>query len=208
MEVSGLRGLKQLGGKDAGGAGTPRDRRRQLPGVGRCRWARSGGSRWSREPPPPPWAGGAFISAGLVAVTQRRESCWGLSPPQGLPGPGPCHTPPPRWLVPRAWLARRAAGSSVSPRSPWSSMLLSPLVADAPVPCIPLVTESSVPAVPFYPSGHLTKAPVTSVSLVTDAPVLSYPRCHCPLRLYGFVLRGSAGCKGTRVAVGTCHQHP
>lgn len=41
---------------------------------------------------PPPWARGGFISAGLVAVTQRRESCWGLSPPQGLPGRGPCHT--------------------------------------------------------------------------------------------------------------------
>lgn len=68
---------------------------------------------------PPPWARGAFSSAGLVAVTQRRESCWGLSPPQGLPGRGPCHT----LLLGGLFLARDPAGSSVSP-----------LVTDAAVP--------------------------------------------------------------------------
>lgn len=148
---------------------------------------------WQQMEPgtfPLPWARRGFGSAGLVAVTQRRESCWGLSPPQGLPGPGPCHTLL-RGLFPRARLAQDAGGSSGSPRSLWSPMLLSPRVTDAPVPCISLVTEASVPvvinaAVPFYPSGHLTNAPVTSVSLslmllspfipvVTDASVPSVP---------------------------------
>lgn len=74
-------------------------------------------------PPPSLRRGLAGVSRalGLVAVTQRRESCWGLSPPQGLPGRGRCHTLLGSLLV----LAR--LGSSVSPASLWSPMLLSPL---------------------------------------------------------------------------------
>lgn len=56
--------FKAIRGSGAGGAGTQRDRWRQLPGVGRCRWARSGGSRWRREPSPRPGLAGLSAAPG------------------------------------------------------------------------------------------------------------------------------------------------
>lgn len=180
---------------------------------------------------PPALGSRGFHQRGAGGGDSAARVLLGTVTASGTAWPWPLSHAPPRWLVLRAWLARDPAGSSVSPRSLWSPMLLSPLVTDArvpciplvtnpPVPCIPLVTGASVPlitnaAVPFYPSGHLTNAPVTSVSLVTVASVPFYlrgQRCLCPLHPCGheagFVPRGSAGCEGTPGAVGTCHQAP
>lgn len=98
---------------------------------------------------PPPWARGALSSAGLVAVTQRRESCWGLSPPQGLPGRGPCHTlllgglfPELGWpVIQPAPLCPLWSPMLLSPVSLWSLMLLSLLSPVLLSPFIPLVTS-------------------------------------------------------------------
>lgn len=57
------------------GAFPPPSLRRGLAGVDSQGWTRRG-----------------FVSARLVVVTQRRESCWGLSLPRGQPGRGLCHT--------------------------------------------------------------------------------------------------------------------
>lgn len=179
---------------------------------------------------PPPWARGGFISAGLVAVTQRRESCWGLSPPQGLPGRGPCHT----LLLGGSFSELGWPGIQPAPLCPlgpsghqcscplWSLMLVFPVSLWSPILLSPvslwsLVLLSLLSPMLLSPFIPLVTSPMllSPLSLVTVASVPFYPcgqRCLCPLHPCGheagFVPRGSAGCKGTPSAVGTCHQAP
>lgn len=151
---------------------------------------------------PPPWARGGFISAGLVAVTQRRESCWGLSPPQGLPGRGPCHTlllggsfselgwpgiqpaplcplgpsghqcSCPLWSLMLVFPVSLWSPILLSPVSLWSLVLLSLLSPMLLSPFIPLVTSPMLLS-PLSLWSLLLLSPF--ISVVSDASVPSIP---------------------------------
>lgn len=123
-------------------------------GVGRCWWARAGGSRWSREPSPVGWRG---LHQRWAGGRDSAESCWGPSPPWGPPGRGPCHTLLGGSFSRLGWHGIQL--TLVSPQSLWSLVLLSlcPLVTDACVPASlwslmlvslhPLVADACVPSV-------------------------------------------------------------
>lgn len=102
-----------------------------------------------------------------MVVTQRRESCWGLSPPRGQPGRGLCHTFLGGLFSRFSWHRVQLASLCVlCPPVTDASVLCLPLVTDTPVPCVPMVTDAPVPRVPM-----VTYAPVPCVPLVSVAPV-------------------------------------
>lgn len=127
--------------------------------AGRCWWARSGGSRWRREPSPCRGLGGSDSAARVLLGTVTAS---------GTAWPGTVsHTPLLCGLITGC---SRLLGVPCVPLVSGAPVPCAPLVTDASVPCIPLLIDVPVPCIPL-----VINAPVSSVPLVTDAPVPCIP---------------------------------
>lgn len=136
---------------------------------------------------PPALGSRGFHQRGAGGGDSAARVLLGTVTASGTAWPWPLSHAPPRWLVLRAWLARDPAGSSVSPRSLWSPMLLSPLVTDARVPCIPLATNPPVPCIPLVTGASVPL--VTNAVLSPFIPLVTSPMLLSPLSLWSLLLQ-------------------